>query len=199
MKLKSIEIANFKAFGKEFQTIPIKPITLVFGANSAGKSSLIHSLLWLNHAESSGKTDVFNPSLAGKSVNLGGFDSCLNRKSGIHRLRFAITIENPTPNPDSSKWHHAISQFRLVFACARTEKGQPPSLIGCDLFADDAQLLTVRKRPSSVPLGGFNVEIEWNHPALPSVSTLTEEQRSYLKLWSEFLASYVQKSREGTS
>lgn len=28
MRLKSIEIANFKAFGKEFQTIPIKPITL---------------------------------------------------------------------------------------------------------------------------------------------------------------------------
>lgn len=35
MKLKSIEIANFKAFGKEFQTVPIKPITLVVGSNGA--------------------------------------------------------------------------------------------------------------------------------------------------------------------
>ena len=82
MKLKSIEISNFKAFGNEFQTIPIKPITLIFGVNSAGKSSILHSLLWLNHAESRNETDVYNPALAAKSANLGGFDSCLNRKSG---------------------------------------------------------------------------------------------------------------------
>jgi AAA15 family ATPase/GTPase len=76
MRLKSIGISNFKAFGKEFQTIPIKPITLVFGPNSAGKSSLLHSLLWLNHAESRGETDVFNPTLAGKAANLAACRTC---------------------------------------------------------------------------------------------------------------------------
>ena len=190
MKLKSFGISNFKAFGKEFQTIPIKPITLVFGPNSSGKSSLLHSLLWLNHAESRGETDVFNPSLAGKSVNLGGFDSCLNRKSGMHRLRFAITIENPSPNPDTPQWHDAISQFKLVFACARSEKDQPPELIACDLFADDVKLVTVRKSKSSVLQGRFNFDFEWNHPALPFASALTEDDMSILGMWSKWCLPY---------
>src|SRR5690606_13320924 len=43
----NLGIANFKAFGPHPQNIPLKPITLVFGPNSGGKSSLLHYLLWL--------------------------------------------------------------------------------------------------------------------------------------------------------
>jgi hypothetical protein len=185
MRLKSIGISNFKAFGEEFQTIPIKPITLVFGPNSAGKSSLLHSLLWLNHAESRGETDVFNPSLAGKAVNLGGFDSCLNRKSGMHRLIFAITIENPAPDPDSTRWLDTVSQFKLVFACERTEKDQPAYLIRCELFANDIKLLKVWKRYSS-PSAGFDAEFEWSHPVL----FLSEDEISHLESWCGLTAMY---------
>lgn len=46
--LTGITLENFKAF-KEPQFIPIKPITLVFGPNSAGKSSIIHALAFLKH------------------------------------------------------------------------------------------------------------------------------------------------------
>jgi AAA15 family ATPase/GTPase len=42
--LTGLSIGNFKAFG-ETQHVPIKPLTLIFGANSSGKSSIIHSLL----------------------------------------------------------------------------------------------------------------------------------------------------------
>lgn len=35
-------LGNFKAFGRK-QKIPFKPITLVFGPNSSGKSSIIHA------------------------------------------------------------------------------------------------------------------------------------------------------------
>ncbi len=46
--LTGITLVNFKAF-KEPQFIPIKPITLVFGPNNAGKSSIIHALAFLKH------------------------------------------------------------------------------------------------------------------------------------------------------
>jgi hypothetical protein len=46
--LTGITLENFKAF-KEPQFIPIKPITLVFGPNNAGKSSIIHALAFLKH------------------------------------------------------------------------------------------------------------------------------------------------------
>ena len=61
MILKSIGISNFKAFGSEPQSVPIRPITLVFGPNSAGKSSLLHSFLWLNHVFQTGDCNVTAP------------------------------------------------------------------------------------------------------------------------------------------
>lgn len=70
--LKSLSIGNFKAFGAT-QTIPIRPITLVFGANSSGKSSIIHSLLLANQAIETGNWDVHEPQLGGGCVDLGGF------------------------------------------------------------------------------------------------------------------------------
>lgn len=42
-------VGNFQAFG-ELQRVPLKPITLIFGPNSAGKSALIRSLLVAKHA-----------------------------------------------------------------------------------------------------------------------------------------------------
>ncbi|MCC6696179.1 MAG: AAA family ATPase [Candidatus Hydrogenedentes bacterium] len=38
--LTAIELENFKAFGKRVR-IPFAPITLIFGENSAGKSSIL--------------------------------------------------------------------------------------------------------------------------------------------------------------
>ena len=37
--LRSIQLENFKAFGQR-TVIPLAPITLIFGQNSAGKSSI---------------------------------------------------------------------------------------------------------------------------------------------------------------
>ena len=144
-----------------------------------------------NHGQSRGETDVYYPSLVGRSVNLGGFDSCLNRKSGVHGLSFVLTIENSALNPSSPKWSDTISHFKLVFTCGRTHKDQSPGFIDCDLFANDDRLLTIRKRSgSSVSKAGYNAEFEWNHPALPFASTLTDELQDYLEKWSGFLAGY---------
>lgn len=77
--LTQLRLGNFKAFGPT-QTIPIKPITLIFGPNSAGKSSIIHSLLLAHQAAVvDGDLDVRCPKLAGNSVDLGGFEDYVYR------------------------------------------------------------------------------------------------------------------------
>ena len=77
--LTSIKLGNFKAFGPT-QTIPIKPITLIFGPNSAGKSSIIHSLLLAHQAAVvDGELDVHYPRLSGSTVDLGGFAGYVHR------------------------------------------------------------------------------------------------------------------------
>lgn len=52
--LTEFSIGNYQAFSTP-QRVPIKPITLVFGPNSAGKSSLLRSLLVARHAILNGK------------------------------------------------------------------------------------------------------------------------------------------------
>jgi AAA15 family ATPase/GTPase len=46
MRLSRIEIENFKGIGTA-QIIDLKPITLLFGPNSAGKSTILQSLHYL--------------------------------------------------------------------------------------------------------------------------------------------------------
>jgi hypothetical protein len=60
--------------------VPIRPITLIFGANSAGKSSVIHGLLLARHALDTGELDVFHTNIGGRSVDLGGFRQYIHRR-----------------------------------------------------------------------------------------------------------------------
>jgi hypothetical protein len=102
--LTSIKLGNFKAFGA-VQTIPIRPLTLVFGPNSAGKSSFIHSLLVLHQAAVvDGNLDVHCPKLAGNSVDLGGFAEYVHR----HALDGSVSWELEF---DSSVLHGRLSDL----------------------------------------------------------------------------------------
>lgn len=173
MKLKSITIKNFKAFGKTAQKIPIKPITLVFGPNSGGKSSIIHSLLLLNHAEELGKTDVHHPVPAGKSVDLGGFDACLNRNSRLHQIQLGLTIETPEEGADAVGALAKVQEYKLAFACGRISQGQPPEVVAWRLATGTDELLTGWKDESESLGRGHKcvLDFNWSHPALRTAST----------------------------
>jgi len=70
--LGALILENFKAFG-ERHAIPLAPITLIFGANSAGKSSILQSLLMLKQTlgEAESSDTVLAPS--GRLVDLGNY------------------------------------------------------------------------------------------------------------------------------
>ena len=72
MTLTAFSIANFKAFAAT-QRVPLKPITLIYGANSAGKSSVIHALALTHHAIETGNLDAQRTQIGGESIDLGGF------------------------------------------------------------------------------------------------------------------------------
>ena len=69
--LKSLRIQNFKAW-KDTGTIRMAPITLFFGANSSGKSSIGQFLMMLKQtAASSDRRTVFYPGGKDSAVQLG--------------------------------------------------------------------------------------------------------------------------------
>jgi len=77
--LESISIKNFKAFD-DWVEIPIKPITLVFGKNSAGKSSIFHALLWIRELNVNGNLNQRRTSRSGDFLDLGGLHQYLHSK-----------------------------------------------------------------------------------------------------------------------
>lgn len=91
-RLAALRVGNFKAFA-ETQRIPLKPITLIFGPNSAGKSSFIHSLALAHEAHRKGLLDVFRTELGGTSIDLGGFRQYVYKTNRSNRVEWAAELD----------------------------------------------------------------------------------------------------------
>ncbi len=91
--LTEYELNNFKPFGKP-AVIPIKPITLIFGANSSGKSSIIQSLLMLKQTldESESSDVVLLPK--GSLVDLGNFKEFIHRHEIKRQFSFKMKFSD---------------------------------------------------------------------------------------------------------
>lgn len=70
--LTALEIENFKGIGAR-QRVDFAPLTLFFGANSAGKSSILQALVYLHELVERGAADVDRTELGGHVLELGGF------------------------------------------------------------------------------------------------------------------------------
>jgi len=92
LTLTALRLANFKAFGAT-QRIPLRPITLVFGANSAGKSSLIHALALAHHAVETGDLDTQRTQIGGEAIDLGGFRQYVHRRDRERQVELAFEID----------------------------------------------------------------------------------------------------------
>ncbi|TSA48172.1 MAG: DUF3696 domain-containing protein [Deltaproteobacteria bacterium] len=87
-----IGIENFKAFGK-MQRIPLKPITLLYGPNSSGKSSIMQALLLLKQTipESGDDKIVLRPK--GNLVDLGSYQEFINGHDKEKVFRLAVCFK----------------------------------------------------------------------------------------------------------
>lgn len=118
MYLREFSIGNFKAFGPT-QTLPLKPLTLIYGPNSGGKSSLIHGLLYASEVQRfhapldfrSRSLDVHQTELGGDAVDLGGFGQFVFRRDigrqvtvgfGLDRSAFPEDGDLPPISGDTS-------------------------------------------------------------------------------------------------
>ena len=72
--LSAIELENFKGVSERTR-IELAPVTLLFGANNAGKSTVLHALLYAYELLVAGHADIDRTTLGGQVVDLGGFAS----------------------------------------------------------------------------------------------------------------------------
>ena len=92
MTLSAFRIANFKAFAAT-QRVPLRPITLIYGANSAGKSSVVHALALAHHAIETGDLDTQRTQIGGESIDLGGFRQYVHRRERSHQVELGFELD----------------------------------------------------------------------------------------------------------
>ncbi len=95
MPINAITIENFKGIRDPIR-IEFKPITLLFGPNSAGKSTIIHALHYAFEIFDRNNLDPGTTSIGGHSVNLGGFETLVYNHdlSRPVRLKFELDLTN---------------------------------------------------------------------------------------------------------
>jgi len=76
MRITRISLTNFRSF-REAQTIELAPVTLLFGPNSVGKSSVLMSLFYLQQILEKGHCDPSYIAALGEK-HVGGFERLVN-------------------------------------------------------------------------------------------------------------------------
>ena len=87
MRLTRIELENFKGIGSR-QAIELRPITLLLGPNSAGKSTILQALHYLREILERGNIDP-DVTIAGGLIDLGGFATLVHN----HELNRVVTLK----------------------------------------------------------------------------------------------------------
>ena len=93
MILKALTLENFKGI-REPVRIEFAPLTLLFGPNNAGKSTIVQALMYAREVLERNNCDAGRTVLGGDVVDLGGFEN-LVYKHELHRvirMRFELDL-----------------------------------------------------------------------------------------------------------
>ena len=93
--LKHLQLQNFKSW-QDTGAVRLAPLTVLFGTNSSGKSSLEQFFLMLRQTvASSDRKLVLHPGDAQSAVNLGSYEELVFRRNKRAKLEFAFEWELP--------------------------------------------------------------------------------------------------------
>jgi energy-coupling factor transporter ATP-binding protein EcfA2 len=174
-RLKSISIRNFKAY-KGLQEIPLKPLTLIFGPNSSGKSSIIHALAFLKHVYlKNGDCSPDEVDLVWDKVTLGGWQNLLHGHDPKQSMQLGIEFGENI----SSKWtFEGSNQGSRSSQCVIAHDGRPLAS-------------AVNKRPRQL---GWEITFDDQHPKLTSLA-----DRIWSFLWKGEQLRPVSHTHKGSS
>ena len=164
-RLKALRVGNFKAFA-DTQTIPIKPITLVFGPNSAGKSSFIHSLALAHEAQfgrdkhGRARLDVHHTDIGGSSIDLGGYRQFVHRGQLRNGVEWGVElkVDELGDGPRYRQLKQLLSgvdtvTLNISLGIVLDDNDHPvagtaPHIRTVEILADGVELIRMSRRPT---------------------------------------------------
>ena len=171
--IRALRLGNFKALGKT-QDIPLKPITLIFGPNSAGKSSIIHSLALVHEASRSGKLDISRTTLGGDSIDLGGFAQYVFKGNLSENVELGMDFDISEENEGLARLLGSAKTLQVIIKIGTQCRSQneqesgtsKPTLRSFSVLVDGIDLFQVCREAT----GGFEFHnINSNHPAFKTL------------------------------
>lgn len=164
-RLQALRVGNFKAFA-DAQRIPLKPITLIFGPNSAGKSSFIHSLALAHEAQfgrekrSLARLDVHHTDVGGSAIDLGGFRQYVHRGQLNKRVEWGAELKVAAlaagKDQRLAQLLAPVGTVALNIALGielddqdRPKPGAEPRVDSIEITGDGVELLRMSRRPTA--------------------------------------------------
>ena len=92
MPITKITLENFKGISERTE-VELKPITILFGANSAGKSTLLQAMLYLREVLERRNADADQLQACGASIDLGGFRQFVHGHDLSREVKLGVTVE----------------------------------------------------------------------------------------------------------
>lgn len=153
--------SNYKAF-KDFK-LELRPLTVLLGANSSGKSALINSLLMLSQSADSTLISESPLRLNGNKTGMGETLNIIKDKNPANRLSFSFELSQQDSirrKISEVKFailrdHDSVIRFMAHFAGSQSSKGvpgDPSALAAFQKLLPKIEDITFRKRESSISI-----------------------------------------------
>ena len=183
MRLSAIELENFKGVGPR-QRIELKPITLLFGPNSAGKSTILQALHYVREILERRNVDP-DVTIAGGLLDLGGLKSVVHKHDLSQPVRIKVELD--------------YSPFEPIDHLPINSDG--PKAVGGDFSGLEIDYIAWEPREEPVPHGtlhqvSLELELRWskqhlapyvarwevgfNHHRVAAISSVPEGGRAIL-------------------
>ena len=137
MPITAITIENFKGI-KEPVRVELKPITLLFGPNSAGKSTIVQAFHYALEIFDRNNLDPDKTSIGGKAVDLGGFETLVYNHDLSNPIRLKIELELQEDLPQYFDGYEDVGLYQF----------------------SDKQILEI---PMKATTASVEITIKWNH------------------------------------
>jgi len=171
--ITAIELTNFKGAGSKPIRIPIAPVTLLFGANSAGKSTILHALHLAYEVLVNRNFDPDITERGGDGINLGGFRNFVHNRELNRKVILAFELDLSdtdlrtfgAPEDIDISGHVDTAKVEMTLGWSDLERRPMPECYRVYINGDFAAELV---QPNGPKQGTF-MEYEISHPIIKTL------------------------------
>ncbi len=156
--IKGISIKNFKGIGDPGIKLDLEPVTLLFGNNSAGKSTIFHAFLYAYEALVNRNFNADRTTLGGDHVDLGGFLNFVHNHDPKNEVEIEIELDLASAQLDQ-EWR--VPEYVVFSGNYSGAVGIDLSTIGTDVWSAAVKFRIAWNEAHQLPfVSSFTVKLD---------------------------------------